>query len=110
MIIGTMRGKPAESITGSIRTLAFDAPIALVKAAPSQHENAPEWRILVGDPALGAEIGAGWDREGSRGYYIALQIDDPTLGVPLRANMVRLGDDDGAFSILWSRPEPRSGH
>lgn len=110
MIIGTMRGKVAEGFTGSIKTLAFDAQITLVKAPYSENENAPEWRILIGDPALGAEIGAGWDRAGSRGYYIALQIDDPSLAAPLRANMVRLGDDLGSFSLLWSRPEPRDGN
>ncbi|MGV7123082.1 DUF736 domain-containing protein [Sphingopyxis sp. 550A] len=110
MIIGTMRGKVSEGFAGSIRTLSFDAQITVLKAPFSENDNAPKWRILIGDPALGAEIGAGWDRVGSRGYYIALQIDDPSLPAPLRANMVRLGDDPGDFSILWSRPEPQDGN
>ena len=59
---------------------------------------------------LGAEIGAGWDRTGPRGLYIALQIDDPSLAAPLRANLVRLGPDDGDLSILCSRPEPQAGN
>jgi uncharacterized protein (DUF736 family) len=109
MIIGMMQRGPSDGFSGTIKTLAFDAQISLVKAPYSENDNAPAWRILVGDPADGAEIGAGWDRAGSRGYYIALQIDDPCLVAPLRANMVRLGDDQGSFSILWSRPEPREG-
>ena len=76
----------------------------------SEKENAPGWRLLIGDPALGAEIGAGWDRTGPRGLYIALQIDDPSLAAPLRANLVRLGPDDGDLSILCSRPEPQAGN
>ena len=110
MIIGTMRRDGTSGFTGSIRTLAFDAPIALVSAAYSDKENAPAWRLLVGDPALAAEIGAGWDRSGARGLYIALQIEDPSLAAPLRANMVRLSGDVDEYSILWSRPDPQGGH
>ena len=109
MIIGTMRRNTAEGYSGSIKTLAFDAQIELTPAAYSEKENAPGWRLLIGDPALGAEIGAGWDRTGPRGLYIALQIDDPSLAAPLRANLVRLGSGDGDYSILWSRPEPQAG-
>jgi len=109
MIIGSMHGTVSDGFTGAIKTLAFDARIALVRAPYSENDHAPAWRILIGDPADGAEIGAGWNRAGARGYYVALQIDDPSLGAPLRANMVRLSDDHGSFSILWSRPEPQGG-
>lgn len=110
MIIGTMRRNEARGFSGSIRTLAFDAEVTLASAAYSEKENAPAWRLLIGDPAIGSEIGAGWDRAGSRGLYIALQIDDPILAAPLRANMVRLSDDQDEYSILWSRPEPQGGN
>ncbi|MGH6652958.1 MAG: DUF736 domain-containing protein [Sphingopyxis sp.] len=105
-----MRRTDTGGFSGSIRTLAFDAEITLSSAAYSEKENAPAWRLLIGDPALGAEIGAGWDRLGPRGLYIALQIDDPSLATPLRANMVRLGDDPDEYSILWSRPEAQGGN
>lgn len=110
MIIGTMRRNDTGGFSGAIRTLAFDAEITLSSAAYSEKENAPAWRLLIGDPARGAEIGAGWDRSGPRGLYIALQIDDPSLAAPLRANMVRLGDDEDEYSILWSRPEAQGGN
>lgn len=109
MIIGIMHGDIFEGYTGSIKTLAFDAQISLVKAPNSENGNAPEWKLLIGDPADGIEIGAAWNRAGSRELYFALQIDDPSLAAPLRANMVRLGDDKRRYSILWSRPEPRDG-
>lgn len=110
MIIGTMRRNDMGGFSGPIRTLAFDAQITLSSAAYCEKENAPAWRLLIGDPALGADIGAGWDRSGPRGLYIALQIDDPSLAAPLRANMVRLGDDADEYSILWSRPEAQGGN
>ncbi|MGV7122335.1 DUF736 domain-containing protein [Sphingopyxis sp. 550A] len=110
MIIGTMRREGTGGFTGSLRSLTFDAPITLVGAAYSEKENAPAWRLLIGDAALGAEIGAGWDRSGPRGLYIALQIDDPSLAAPLRANMVRLSGDADEYSILWSRPEVQGGN
>ena len=44
MIIGTMRRNTAEGYSGSIKTLAFDAPIELTPAAYSEKENAPGWR------------------------------------------------------------------
>jgi len=109
MIIGTMRRNDTGGFSGSLRTLALNAEITLCRAPYSEKENAPAWRLLIGDPALGAEIGAGWNRAGSRGLYLALQIDDPSLAAPLRANLVRLGDDEDEFSILWSRPEPQGG-
>lgn len=110
MIIGTMRRGEAGGVSGAIRTLAFDAEVTLASAAHSEKENAPAWRLPIGDPALGAEIGAGWDRSGPRGLYIALKIDDPSLSAPLRANMVRLGGDADEHSTLWSRPDPQGGN
>ena len=38
MIIGTMRRDGTGGFTGSIRTLAFDAPVALVGAAGIRHD------------------------------------------------------------------------
>lgn len=109
MIIGKMSGNVLKGFSGAIKTLTFDARISVVQAPNSDNEKAPAWRILIGDPADGAEIGGGWDRLGSRGHYIALQIDDPNFAAPLRANMIQLDDDTQRYAILWSRPEPRDG-
>ncbi|MGQ2936858.1 MAG: DUF736 domain-containing protein [Sphingopyxis sp.] len=54
------------------------------------------------------EIGAGWERRSERaGSYIALQIDDPALAVPLRANLLRSTQNEDEYHLLWTRPVPR---
>lgn len=107
MLIGTFQ-KSASGYSGHIATLTLDAILAIVPAAPSTTENAPAWRVLLGDADSGIEVGAGWDRSGERaGAYVALQIDDPALSAPLRANLIRSAQKDGEYHLLWSRPQPQ---
>ena len=81
MIIGNFQSAD-DGFAGQIRTLLLDAMIAIVPAQPSAAENAPAWRVLLVEADTGIEIGAGWERRGERaGSYIALQIEDPALGV-----------------------------
>src|SRR3546814_20380550 len=54
----------------------------------SETVNAPTWRVYLGDAEAGIEIGAGWTRCGSRGIYLALQIDDPLFAAPISANLL----------------------
>lgn len=97
-----------DRYSGRLRTLALDALITLVPAQLSENENAPDWRVVAGDPDTGVEIGAGWNRTGKRvGSYVALQIDDPGFMQPLRAVLVRTGADDDAWHLLWSRSKTR---
>jgi len=106
MLIGTFE-KTAPGYSGHIATRTLDAMLAIVPAAPSDSENAPGWRVLLGDADSGIEVGAGWDRSGERaGAYVALQIDDPALPAPLRANLIRSAQNDGEYHLLWSRPQP----
>lgn len=107
MLIGTFQ-KTASGYSGHVATLTLDAMLAIVPAAPSDTENAPAWRVLLGDADSGIEVGAGWDRSGERaGAYVALQIDDPALPAPLRANLIRSARDDAEYHLLWSRPQPQ---
>ena len=65
---------------GRIRTLALDAALVLVPAEHSDAENAPDYRVHLGDDADGPEVGAGWKRTGEKaGEYVSLQLDDPTF-------------------------------
>lgn len=106
MLIGTFH-KAGDGYAGRVRTLVLDAELTIVPAQPSDAENAPAWRILLGEGADAVEIGAGWNRSGDRaGAFIALQIDDPALAVPLRANLLRSARDD-THQLLWSRPAKR---
>ncbi|WP_257546926.1 DUF736 domain-containing protein [Sphingopyxis sp. DBS4] len=107
MIIGNFQSAD-DGFAGQIRTLLLDAMIAIVPAQPSAAENAPAWRVLLVEADTGIEIGAGWERRGERaGSYIALQIDDPALGAPISANLLRSTQNEDEYHLLWSRPVPR---
>lgn len=107
MIIGQFT-EAVDGFSGRLQSLLIDAELSIVPAQPSTTENAPEWRILLGAGEQGIEVGAGWNRTGKRaGAYIAVQIDDPSLGRALRANLVRSAQDDGSLQLLWSRRSPR---
>jgi uncharacterized protein (DUF736 family) len=107
MMIGLFR-KSDDGYVGRLRTLALDVEITIVAAQPLDAENAPTWRLLLGDAERGVEIGAGWNRTGERaGQFIAVQIDDPAFAVPLRANLLRSLHNDGEYHLLWSRPSAR---
>ncbi len=108
MIIGVFR-KAGYGFAGRLQTLLLGAELRLVPAEPSGHENAPQWRLLCGAGDDGGEIGAGWNRTGERaGAFIAVQIDDPALVAPLRANLVRAAPDGDDYHLLWTRAAPRA--
>jgi uncharacterized protein (DUF736 family) len=90
-----------------VRTAALDLTLVLVSAESSDTENAPAWRIHLGDED-GPEIGAGWKHTGERaGEYIALLIDDPTFQRPIRANLFQSGGDKTSWALHWNRPPMR---
>ncbi len=98
--------------SGRIHTLTLDAELVLVPAEHSDAENAPDYRIHLGDadgPEVGPEVGAAWKRTGEKaGDYVSLLIDDPAFVQPIRANLFQSGDDKSAWSLHWNRP-PRRG-
>ena len=107
MIIGNFESAQ-DGYAGRVQTLRVDAELNIVPAQPSDTENAPQWRVMLGEGEFAIEIGAGWNRTGARaGAYIAVQIDDPTLPKPLRANLVRSHNEPQQYQLLWSRPAAR---
>nr|WP_295741093.1 DUF736 domain-containing protein [uncultured Acidocella sp.] len=93
--------------SGHIRTLSLDTELVLVPADHSDSENAPDYRIHLGD-ADGPELGAGWKRTGERaGDYVSLLIDDPALTQPIHANLFQSGDDKSIWVLNWNRPPKR---
>jgi uncharacterized protein (DUF736 family) len=93
---------------GRIHTLTLDAELALVPAERSDAENAPDYRIHLGDNN-GPEVGAGWKRTGEKaGDYVSLLLDDPAFIVPIRANLFQSGEDKTVWVLQWNRP-PRRG-
>ena len=94
--------------SGHIRTLTLDAALFLLPAEPSDAENAPDFRVHLGDED-GPEVGAAWKRTGEKaGDYVSLLLDDPTLARPMRANLFQSGDDKSAWGLNWSRPPMRN--
>ena len=97
-----------SGFTGRIQTLFFTQDLSLVPAESSDAENAPDYRVHMGD-GDGPEIGAAWKRTGEKaGEYVSLVIDDPALAQPIRANLFQSGDDTSAWVLNWNRPPKRS--
>ena len=60
-----------SGFTGRIQTLFFTQDLSLVPAESSDAENAPDYRVHLGD-GDGPEIGAGWKRTGEKaGEYVS---------------------------------------
>lgn len=94
--------------SGRAQTLSLDAELTLVPAEPSDAENAPDYRIHLGDHD-GPEIGAGWKRVGEKaGDYVSLVIDDPALPQSIRANLFRSDAEGSTCSLHWGRPSKRA--
>ncbi len=95
--------RTTSGYSGHVRTLSLDLQLTLVSVEPSDAENAPDYRIHLGDED-GPEVGAGWKRTGERaGDYVALQLDDPVFVQPVRANLFQSGDDKTAWGLHWNR-------
>jgi uncharacterized protein (DUF736 family) len=95
--------------SGRVRTLTLDVQLALVPGEPSDAENAPDYRIHLGNDGDGPEVGAGWKRTGDKaGEYVSLLFDDPVFSLPIRANLFRSDADNASWSLHWGRPPKRS--
>ena len=108
--IGTFK-RTKTGISGRIRTLALDAELVLIPVDKRDADNAPDYRVHLGDvdgSEVGPEVGAGWKRTGEKvGEYVSLRLDDPAFAQPIRANLFQADDKGTAFDLLWSRPPRR---
>lgn len=96
-----------KGFLGRIHTLRLNLNIAIVPAEASETDNAPDFRVHLGDED-GPEIGAGWKRSSDKaGEFVSIQLDDPTFVQPIRANLFQNGDDKASWSLHWSRPRDR---
>jgi uncharacterized protein (DUF736 family) len=108
--IGTFK-RTKTGISGRIRTLALNAELVLIPVDKRDAENAPDYRIHLGDDdgaEIGPEVGAGWKRTGEKaGVYISLQLDDPSFGQPIRVNLFQANEAGTEFDLLWNRTSRR---
>ncbi|MEQ1888555.1 MAG: DUF736 domain-containing protein [Alphaproteobacteria bacterium] len=94
--------------TGRLCTLTLDVKLTLVTLDKSDAENAPDYRIHLGEDADGPEAGAGWKHSGKKaGAYVALLIDDPVFTQPIRANLFQTDAAGSTFHLLWNRRSRR---
>jgi uncharacterized protein (DUF736 family) len=103
--IGTFQ-QSGNDFSGEIVTLSLQTKnVRIVSDTRSSGENSPSHRVFVGR----IEIGAAWSKQSNEGRsYLGLKLDDPSFTAPLYANLVE--DEDGkGFSLIWSRPNRRSG-
>lgn len=87
--------------TGAIRTLTIDAKVRLVPNDDRISDNAPTFRVLVGN----TRIGDAWDARTSGDnprYYLRLRLDDPSLSEPFTAALFPSEDGDRA-QLVWNR-------
>ena len=102
--IGSFK-KAGNEYTGEIVTLSVRAKV--VRIVPEDNrtsENAPSHRVFVGR----AEIGAAWSKTSNEGRdYLGLKLDDPSFAAPIFANL--FDDEDGSFSLIWSRSRKTNG-
>ena len=109
--IGSFK-RTKTGIRGSIRTLALEVELVLIPVDKRDAENAPDYRIHIGDDdgaEVGAEVGAGWKRTGEKaGDYISVQLDDPSFAQPIRVNLFQANEAGTAFTLLWNRPPRRN--
>lgn len=86
--------------TGTIRTPTIDAKVRLVHN-DDHSDNAPAFRVLVGN----ARIGDAWDARTSGDnprYYLRLRLDDPSLPGSLTAALFPSDEGDKA-RLVWNR-------
>ena len=105
--IGTFT-RTTDGFSGRLRTLTLDVELVLVPVEKADAENAPDFRIHLGDDEAGIEVGAGWKRTGEKaGAYVSLLIDDPVFTQPIRANLFQADASGSTFHLLWNRPSRR---
>jgi len=99
--IGTFSPASNGGWNGSIRTLTIDAKVRLVPNDNRESENAPAFRVLVGQTRIGDAWAARSSGDTPRDY-LRVRIDDPSLYEPINAALFP-SDDGGAASLVWNR-------
>ena len=104
--IGQFTRTPTGYI-GRIRSLSFDCELTFVSVDSPDSENAPAYRVHLGDED-GPEVGAGWKHTGERaGTFISVVLDDPAFPFPVRARLFQSDEDGRDWGLHWTRPKKR---
>jgi uncharacterized protein (DUF736 family) len=99
--IGTFIPASNGGWSGSIRTLTIDAKVRFVPNDNRENENAPAFRLLIGQSRIGDAWAAKSSGENPKDY-LRVRIDDPSLYEPINAALFPSEDGNGA-QLVWSR-------
>ena len=93
-----------NGFNGLIQTLLINAAVSMTRVTDKNSKNAPDYLINLGGDASGAIIGAGWIRRAEQERsYIAVQIDDPAISLPIKANLLLADARKSIHHLYWSR-------
>ena len=100
-VIGTFTPVKDGGWTGSIHTLTINAKVRLVPNDNRDHENAPAFRVFVGQSRVGDawEARSGGDKPKD---YLRIKFDDPSLPEPLSAALFP-SEEGTVAQLVWSR-------
>ena len=86
---------------GEVRTLFLDAKLRLVPNDNRESENAPTFRVFVGQ----SHVGDAWEGRSSgepSSAYLRVRLDDPSFPEPMQAALFVNSSGDQA-QLVWSR-------
>lgn len=96
-----------DGYSGRLCTLTLDHQLTFVALDESESDNAPDYRIHLGDEE-GPEVGAGWKHTGERaGEFISVLLEDPVFTQPIRARLFQSDDAGRDWGLYWTRPRKR---
>ena len=90
---------------GSIRTLTIDARVRLVPNDDRTYDNAPAFRLLVGNSRIGDAWEARMNGDNPK-CYLRVRLDDPSLAKPFTAALFPSEESDRA-QLVWSKRQER---
>lgn len=100
-VIGAFTPSRDGGWTGSIRTLTIDAKVRLVPNDDRTRENAPAFRVFVGNSRIGDAWEAATQGDNPKNY-LRLRLDDPSLPEPITVALFP-SEEGGKAQLVWNR-------
>jgi uncharacterized protein (DUF736 family) len=105
MIIGNFT-KDKSGYTGAITTLTFQRTDVAFRPNKKGNKKEPDYRVQSETPAGTVEFGAAWKRNGEKGPYLSVELDDPAMPGTLNAALFT-AEDGTTAQLHWRRRKPR---
>ena len=102
--IGTFTLAKDGGWTGSIQTMTINTKVRLVPNDNRDNENAPIFRVFVGQCRIGDAWAARSGGESPKDY-LRVRLDDPSLSEPISAALFQ-SEDGKEAQLVWNRRKP----